>query len=168
MPFPEKNLKIGKKELIEYINQQKPFTVTISDLRYEEKNKFFYVALDGEMIMKHHENITLLLNKYRENYIREKDLERLRNKDFDDISTKYLTDYGYARVFDNYKSHITVGNYTIENVDLKKLENRLREILKPILNKDVEIDNIHGVIHTDSANSQADMKLIWEETFKLN
>ena len=168
MPFPEKNFEQGKKELIEYINKQKPFTIKISNLMYEEKDKFFYVSLDGEMIKEHHKNITNMLNKYRDNYIREKDFEKLNLGGFDEISTKYLIDYGYSRVFDNYKTHITVGNYTIENVDMKKLENRLRDILKPILNKDIEIDNIHGVIHTDSANSQADMKLIWEETFKLN
>ena len=168
MPFPEKNFELGKNDLIEYIRKQKAFKVHISDLEYEEKNNFFYVALSGDMIKQHHESITTLLNKYRENYIREKDLERLKFGDFDEVAAKYLIDYGYARVFKNYRTHITIGNYTVENVDLKKLEKRLRNILKPILNKDVEIDNIHGVIHTDSPNSQAEMQLIWEETFKLN
>ncbi len=168
IPFPEKNFEQGKKDLIEYIKKQKPFNVHISDLEYEEKENFFYVSLSGDMITQHHKNITNMLNKYRDNYIREKDLEKLKLGSFDEISTKYLIDYGYARVFDNYRTHITVGNYTIENVDLKKLEKRLRDILKPILNKEVEIDNIHGVILTDSASSQADMKVIWEDTFKLN
>lgn len=168
MPFPEKNFELGKKDLIEYIKKQKAFKVHISDLEYEEKKNFFYVALSGDMIKQHHENITRMLHRYRDNYIREKDLERLKLGEYDETSTKYLKEYGYARVFDNYKTHITVGNYTVKNVDLKRLEKRLRGILKPILNKDVEIDNIHGVIHTDSPNNQSEMKLIWEETFKLN
>lgn len=167
MPFPEDNLEIGKKELVEYVQQQKPFNVNLSDLMYEEKSKFFYVALDGEMIRKHHEYITLLLNKYRENYIREQDLERLRNKDFDKVSQKYLIDYGYARVFENYRTHVTVGNFTIENVNVDDLKNKLTKILEPILNKSINIDNIHAVFHTDSSNNQSEMKQLWDKVFYL-
>ncbi|MGI5898046.1 MAG: DUF1045 domain-containing protein [Candidatus Dojkabacteria bacterium] len=168
IPFPRKNFELGRKDLIAYIQEQKPFKARISDLEYEEKNKFFYVSLSGDMIKQHHKNITLILNKYRDNYIREKDLERLKLGSFDDISMKYLQDYGYTRVFDNYRTHITIGNYTIENVDLKKLENRLRDILEPILNKEIEINNIHGMFYTDSAKSQDDIEPIWEETFRLD
>lgn len=167
MPFPEEKLSLGKKDLIEYIEKQKTYSVHISDLMFEERGKFFYISLDGDLVKKIHEDITTLLNKYRDGYVREKDLERLNNGDFDDKSKQYLIDYGYTKVFDNFKTHITIGNYTTENVNVEELTSKLRDILCPILNKDYVIDNIHGVFHTDSANNQSEMKEIWSEVFYL-
>jgi hypothetical protein len=134
---------------------------------YEKEKKFFYVALSGEMIKKHHGNLINLLNVYRENYIREKDLKRLNTGHFDEQSIKYLKEYGYSRVFKNFTSHITIGNYTVENVDVKKLEKELRGILKNVLEKDIVIDNIEGVFCTDSDTTQDKMELIWRKMFSL-
>ncbi len=167
MPFPQENLEKGIHDLEEYIQQQKPFPVHISNLIYNDKDKFFYVDLSGEMIKKHHKNITRMLNKYRMNYIREKDIERLNNKDFDEQSIKYLSKYGYSKVFDNYLTHITIGNFTVENVNVKELRTELEKILQPTLNRDIILNNIHGVFHTDSANNQSEMKQIWDKVYTL-
>lgn len=167
MPFPEVNFESGRRELLEYIKTQRSYTVHISDLIYDEKGKFYYVALEGDIIKKLHEDITLLLNRYRDNCVREKDLERLKNGDFDERSKQYLNDYGYTKVFDNFRTHITVGNYTIESVDVEDLTKKLRDMLKPILDKDWVIDNIHAIFHTDSAVNQSEMKVMWEEVLKI-
>jgi hypothetical protein len=167
MPFPEYNFDLRKKDIKEYIERQKPFPVFFSDLKYESKSNFFYISVEGEEILKHHRNITEILNKYRDTHIREKDLGRLNKGEFDDISTNYLINYGYARVFDNFRSHITIGNFTIEKPNVEEIEKELRDILNPILEKEILIDNIHTVIHTDSAHSQSEMKTIWEKVFML-
>lgn len=167
IPYPEKNLEIGKAEVIDYIEQQRPFEVHISDLIYEPRSKFFYISLLGEKIFEHHENITNLLNKYRDGYIREKDTERLSRGDFDEKLKDNLLNFGYTKVFDEYKSHVTVGNFTIEGTDVPELENKLRNILSPVLNKKITIDNIHCVFHTDSKNSQSEMKSLWDKVFYL-
>ena len=167
LPLPEENLELAKEALTEYVKKQKKFKVHISDLIYEEEKKFFYVALSGDMIKKHHEDLINLLNVYRENYIREKDLKRLNTGHFDEQSIKYLKEYGYSRVFKNFTSHITIGNYTVENVNVKKLEKELRKILKNVLEKDIVIDNIEGVFCTDSDTTQDKMELIWRKMFSL-
>ena len=167
MPFPQNSLEKGIDSLTLYVKKQKPFEVHISDLEYEEKDNFFYVDIQGKTIRQHHENITKILNAYRDNYVREKDLLRLENGDFDEKASKYLTESGNARVHDNFKTHVTIGNFTIQNVDIQKLKKDLESILEPILNKDIIIDNIHGVFHTDSVNNQSEMKQIWDKVFRL-
>jgi len=167
MPFPETNLGRGVEALTQYVNKQRSFNIQISSLKYEDKNKFFYVDIEGDMIIKHHENITKLLNEFRDNHVREKDLLRLENGDFDEISSNYIEDFGYARVFDNFKTHVTVGNFTVDNVDIEKLTKDLLSILEPVLNKKIVIDNIEGVFHTDSNNNQSEMKRIWDKVYIL-
>ncbi len=167
MPFPKESLQEGIQDLSEYIRNQKPFKVRIENLEFEEKNNFFFVDILGDEIRRHHENITNILNKYRDNFLREKDLIRLEKGDFDSKETENLKEYGNARVFDRFKTHVTIGNFTIPNVDTTKLKDTLTEILRPILNREIFIDNIHGVFHTDSANSQSEMKQLWDKVFKL-
>lgn len=167
MPFPEESLKQGIKDLTEYIKKQKPFKVRIANLEFEEKDKFFFVDIQGDKIRKHHENITTMLNKYRNDFLREKDLVRFENGDFDSIEKDNLERYGNARVFSKFKTHVTIGNFTVPDVNTSELKDKLAKILQPILNKDVIIDNIHGVFHTDSAKSQSEMKQMWDKVFKL-
>jgi len=70
MPFPKESLQEGIQDLSEYIRNQKPFKVRIENLEFEEKNNFFFVDILGDEIRRHHENITNILNKYRDNFLR--------------------------------------------------------------------------------------------------
>jgi len=165
--LPKQDLTTGQKALTKYIQKQQQFKVHVSDLMYDEKAKFFYLILSGEMIKKHHENFVLLLNKLRRNHIRQKDFDRLNTDCFDKLSSKYLKDFGYPRVFDNFESHITTGNYIVDNVDIEELKTKLRTILRNVLNKDIVVDNIEGIFYIDSATNQDKMKVLWRKRFHL-
>ena len=109
-----------------------------------------------------------MLNQLRDNYVREKDLLRINNGDFNAKESNYLINFGNARVFDNFKTHVTIGNFTVDNVNVGKLTKELKSILNPILNRDIIIDNIHGVFHTDSAKNQSEMRQLWDKVFTLS
>ncbi|MEK7595399.1 MAG: DUF1045 domain-containing protein [Patescibacteria group bacterium] len=166
VPFPEFNFEKAKAALLAYIKQQKPYTLEFSDLKYDEKNNLFSVEVLGKDIRKLHEDINNLLNAYRDNCVRAKDLERVNSGHFSQKELEYLNKYGYARVFECFKPHISIGNFTIQDVDVKKLTKTLKSLLSSVLNKSVVLNNIHAVFHTDAVN-QLDMKVIWEDTFTL-
>ncbi len=168
MPCHEDRLQEGIALIENYISNQKAFQVNISELIYEEYNKFYYVEITGKEIKEHHEKITTMLNQLRDNYVREKDLLRINNGDFNAKESNYLINFGNARVFDNFKTHVTIGNFTVDNVNVGKLTKELKSILNPILNRDIIIDNIHGVFHTDSAKNQSEMRQLWDKVFTLS
>jgi len=165
--LPEEDLATAQEVLAEYIQKQRTFKVHVSDLIYDEKARFFYLSLSGEKIKQHHKNFVLLLNKLRKKHIRQKDFDRLNMGHFDKLSMKNTKEFGYSRVFDNFESHITIGNYTVENVNVEELKRKLSAILKNVLNKDIVVDNIEGTFSVDSDTAQDKMKLIWRKVFPL-
>ncbi len=166
VPFPEYNFEKAKEVLKAYVLKLKPYTLTLSDLKFDDKNNLFSISVSGDDIKRLHTEITTLLNEFRDGAIREKDLERINSNYFNDKELAYLKQYGYARVFDCFSAHISIGNFTIKDVDVNKLTNTLKDMLKGVLNKTILLKNIHAVFHTDASNQQG-MKVIWEETFSL-
>lgn len=166
VPFPINNLERARIELIDFIKQQQPYTLEYSDLKYGERNNLFFVEVLGVNIQHLHQDITTLLNAYRENSIRAKDLERVNSGYFTVQELEYLKTYGYSRVFDCYKPHITIGNFTIPNVDVDELTDTLKKMLSNLYNQKSVVNNIHVSFHTD-ADNQSDMKVIWEDTVSL-
>jgi hypothetical protein len=167
-PLPKLNLEKAKEDIISYISRQKPFKARISNLVYEAENNFFYVPITSEQIKKHHESITRILSKYRDNSIRTKDLVKLNNGEFDSLSAKYVKEFGFSRVFERYVSHVTIGNVTKADVDVSDLSRRLSSILKTVLNTDIFIDNMHCAFSNSTAQSQqTNVKPYWEKIFDL-
>jgi len=167
-PLPESNFEKVKVDIISYINRQKPFKAHISDLVCEAKKDFFYVSIIAEQIKQHHKNITRILNRYRDNSIRTKDLVKLNNGEFDSLSAKYVKEFGYSRVFERYVSHATIGNFTKANVDVSDLTGQLRLILKTVLNTEISIDGMHCAFSNSTTQlQQSNADPHWEQTFEL-
>lgn len=167
MPFPEHNLNRAKEILNEYISAQFQFDIYLSDLIYEKENKFFYVSVTGETITTHHEYLTKSLNKYRENHIREKDLEKLKSGALDNTSIEYVLKYGYARVFDNFKAHITIGSCEVEGVNHDELAKQLKGILAPVLGKSYKVECMDALFYTSPDKKAQATKEIWGKRFGL-
>jgi len=167
VPMPEENFENAKNALENYIASIKEhIPLKMSGLNYNEKSRLFSIQITGYPLRKLHENITKLLNKYRNNSVREKDLERYEAGYFNDKQVEYMKAYGYARVFDEYKPHLTIGNFTVENVDVKNLHKELTQRLSKVLNQEIEVDNIHAVFHTD-AKDQSEMVPLWNNVYKI-
>lgn len=165
-PFSKDLLDKAINNVEEYISKLKPFRIYFDILSLDESSNFFYLKINGKDIYTLHKEFTLLLNKYRENYLREKDIEKLENNGFDSQSLEYLLKYGYSRVLKNFKSHVTIGNFD-KCYSASKISKELDDILSPLFNKEIIIDNIHFVFHKDSANNQSEMKSIWEKRYTL-
>lgn len=166
VPLPVSNLEKAKNELVDYINNQRPYTVEFSELKYGERNNIFFIEILGKEINHLHQDITSLLNVYRENCVRTKDLERVNSDYFTEQELEYIKKYGYSRVFDCYKPHITIGNFTVPDVNVKELNDTLKELLSDLYKQRTVINNIHVSLHYD-ADNQSNMKVIWEDTFLL-
>jgi hypothetical protein len=167
VPCPKYNFEKIKEEILEYISKQKPYKIVFKELVIQPESHFVYLKTEGKDPKRIHEEITKISNKYRDDYVREKDLERLDEGKFNDLEKQYLKEYGYTRVMDLYKSHITIGSFDMDT-DIEEVENKLQRILEPILNKEIVVDNIHPIFHTDSKGSQLGMQVIWEEVIKLS
>lgn len=165
-PMPESNLPKLKEELESYVSNVKKFEVTLSEVKYNAKNKFYYIELSGDTLRKLHIDLTNLANKYRDNYIRTKDLERLNAGQLNEKEAQYLNTYGYMRVLEYFNPHITIGNIGIEEYNESELLTELKSRLVSVENSKVVIDHIHAVFHTDSQD-QANMALRWDGVYKL-
>ncbi|NMB69849.1 2'-5' RNA ligase family protein [candidate division WWE3 bacterium] len=166
VPFPINNLEKAKIEIISYIKKLRPYTVEFSELKYGERNNIFFIEVLSNEIPRLHQEITNLLNVYRDDSIRTKDLERVDSGYFTEQELMYLKKYGYSRVFDCYKPHISIGNFTVPDVDVNELTETLKQLLSGLYNKRTIVNNIHVSFHTD-ADNQSDMKVIWEDTILL-
>ena len=87
-----------------------------------------------------------LVNKYRNNYFREKDLERMKNNYYSAEELKMLKRFGYARVFKTFEPHISLGDleHNIENINLDEILKQLQTKLHPLINKEYLIDSFQG------------------------
>ncbi len=45
VPLPVSNLEKAKNELVDYINNQRPYTVEFSELKYGERNNIFFIEI---------------------------------------------------------------------------------------------------------------------------
>lgn len=166
-PIKEEHFERARKDLAKFIKSKSKFKVKISGIKLEKGKNFFYLELIGDELFEIHKSVTILLNKHRDNCIRAKDSVKLQNGEFGKKDCEYIEKYGYSRVFDNFKSHITIGNVNIENPDLVAIEKELHKIIKPIENTEIEIDDIRGFFHTDSDKGQSEMQEMWKGVYKL-
>lgn len=166
-PIKQENFENARHDLEKLVNSINKFRVKISSIKLESEKQFFYLELVGHELFEIHKSVTILFNKHRDNCIRAKDLVKLQNGEFSKKDCEYIEKYGYSRVFDNFKSHITIGNVNIENPDLVAIEEELHEILKPIENTELEIYDIRGFFHTDSDKGQSEMQEMWKGVYGL-
>ncbi|MGD8744472.1 MAG: 2'-5' RNA ligase family protein [Candidatus Woesebacteria bacterium] len=165
-PFPEKNLKKVEKESDKYFKNLKSFSFKIGKLEFDERKNFFYLPIKSKKVMRIHKDMLELLNKYREGYIREKDLERIEKGLLNPEEIKLIKKYGYFRVLDNFIPHLTIGNVEAKKEEIVNIKNELIEILKNLSKRSIQVNEVRVHLHTDS-KIQSKMKSIWIKRYQL-
>src|SRR3990172_10371077 len=161
-PIPEFNIPAVKRELFNYFSKFHSYKIKIGSVYLNKKKKFFYLKINHPQILKMHNELTLLVNKYRNNYFREKDLERMKKDYYSEEELKMLKRFGYARVFKTFEPHISLGDleHNIENINLDEILKQLQTKLHPLINKEYLIDSAVVVYYQDSSwNTEG--KFIW-------
>lgn len=157
--------------VLSYFKPKKAFTTSTSNIIYyknrvQQNNTMVQLDLNGsELPSMHKEILSFLSQNYKENYVREKDFERIKNNLLDEKSKDYVLRYGFSHVMDLFKPHITVANLLNEYVT-DSLKEKIEKDLKGIANSVVEIKNIHIIYHT-SPKIQTDTKVIRREDIVL-
>ncbi|HLD03965.1 MAG TPA: DUF1045 domain-containing protein [Candidatus Dojkabacteria bacterium] len=167
-PIPEFNIPAVKKVLIDYFTNIHKFKLKIGPVLLNKKKKFFYLKVNHPQVINVHNELTLLINKYRNNYFREKDLERMKNNYYSAEELKMLKRFGYARVYKTFDPHISLGDLekNSENVILDEILKQLQSKLHPLVNKNYLVETAVVVYYQDSSwNSEG--KFIWKNVFKL-
>ena len=165
-PIPRETFPQAKAAVQGQIKRIKPFQVRFGDLKYQPERKFYSIPIEGEKCRELHETFTTLLARFRTNHVRSKDLDRYKAGKLSPKEIEYLEKYGYFRIFDNFASHITIGNVGDTDLTEAEITRELRLILKPVLNREFTVANIRALFHTD-ARIQGNMQVIWEEEFRL-
>lgn len=167
-PIPEFNLPVVKKILSDFFLTIPEFSINFGPVKLVEKHKFFYIQVKDPRIEQLHHQLTLLLNDYRDGYLRSKDVERLKAGYYSKEQEKMINRFGYARVFHEFESHISLGN--LENnktgFDLHKIFRNLENNLFTLKKEKYLIDEVVAVYYEDS-NFNENNKYIWRKNIKL-
>lgn len=165
-PFPEYNLELVKTDLENYFKDKRSFVFSLGELQFEAKRKFYSIPVIGEEIMDLHRDLISLFNKYRDGHVREKDIERIKSGECTPQEIELTRQYGYFRIFEKFTPHITVGNIEVEDSEIPQITIKLIELLKDIEGKDITINKLNVIFHTDSTNQKM-MKEIWIKDYVL-
>ena len=167
VPLPEENLANARHAIDEYLNQiHTTLRFNLAGLSFSEKSNLFMIRVSGPEIMKLHTDLIELMEPFRDGCIRQKDVERAEAGFFDEQEINYLKQYGYSRVLDNFKSHISIGSMERNLSEQENVQQELEEILAPVLETQLELDNILVNFHIDSIE-QHRMQTIWETSHKI-
>lgn len=152
-------------------NNTKRFTIKTKEVQMDLTKKFFYLPIEGDAVKKLHLELLELCNKYRHDFIREKDYLRLTQDPgyFNGAELTNIKKYGYTRVKNKFEPHITIGNIGAENIreeEALKLKSDFAEKLTNVINKEFTIKKITAFIATES-NTTANQKILWEKTYDL-
>lgn len=156
---------------INYFSNKGTIKTKLSNLIYEVKTLepdetlIKLKVLGPELYNIHKEMLGYLSTNYKNDYIREKDMERIESGKVSGKKLENIKKYGFSYVMDMYNPHITVAvikNKLITS-DLKK---RISTDLSGVEGGDIEIKNIHIIYHT-SPKLQTDTKVIRREDIVL-
>ena len=165
-PLKESHLTDVQQALTSLVSNMPAFTVQIGGIEVKD-NGFVYLPVTGANLLEKHMLFTNLLDKFHTNEIREKDLIRYKNNELSQKDQEFLVRYGYYRIFENFKAHLTIGDIQTPNVDFAIVVKELESILSQEIHSTIKVNNIHAIFHTD-ALVQTNMKIFWEETYNLN
>ena len=165
-PFPEDNLAKIVKEIDSYFEGKNRISFELAPLNYEPQKQFFSLPIVGSEIKKIHEDLVNLFNKYRDGYIREKDLLRFQSNERTVKDMELIQQYGYFRIFERFTPHITIGNVETTDEMMPLIKNELERLLENTISKNITVNKIHLTFHTDS-EIQSDMQEIWGKDYFL-
>ncbi|MGD2158182.1 MAG: DUF1045 domain-containing protein [Anaerolineales bacterium] len=165
-PIPTRNLENAKKAIENFLSDKKGFIVRLKGLAVDPKNRFFYLKVQNGGISKFHADLVASLNKYRDGYIREKDVERIEQGYYNPSQIQNIVDYGFPRVLDLYRPHITLGNIPDVQVDIEQVKSKLVEILSNSAEGNIHISDVFVHYFSDAIN-QSQMEVIWDKKYRL-
>lgn len=167
MPVIRENEDNLKKELQEYFAKIKPFTVTVGDLDLEPRHKFYQLTLVSGELKKIHQDLLGLVQKYRGNAVRQKDLDRISQGYYSTEELKMFERWGYPRCDERFEAHITIGNIMIEDSFNEVVVTRkLNELLKDSRKLGFTVDKVVAEMQIDREDLK-NLKTEWSETFEL-
>jgi len=167
MAMPDYRVKDMEMLFDKYFKSKLPLKIKLGNLQYEVKHKFFSIPMLGSEVMDFHKELISILNPIRDDYIREKDLQRINENRTDEEETQNILNYGYLRVLHKFIPHITIGN--IQNnsdIDIQPVKNTLDNILGNLYQSDITISKIY-VSFIEDAEIQSDYKWLWEKDYIL-
>ena len=167
-PLPEQKLSQAKQEIDWYINKLHPFEINLCGLAVNLEKRFFYIQVEAKEIYNLHLGLVAILNKYRDNYIREKDAERIQSGDYDEVQIANIRQYGFPRVLEAFNPHITIGNLpnNKKGIDIYSVKEKLELILGTTVNSRQILYDMVAMYHSD-AQFQSQMKIFWEKSYHL-
>lgn len=119
----------------------KSFELTLDKVKM--KNYFYYLDVKPHDILEEiHQRVLFIAQIHREGLIRKKDLERLKTYYYTQKEKLYLKAHGFARVFDLFEPHITLGDLklTQKKVNINLLQKQIDDIgLKMIQIKSITV-----------------------------
>lgn len=159
--FERASYKLLIKSL--YDTELNKFSVNIDRLTFTpSKNggKFCSIKIKGKSLQKIHEQIVSIANPLRNNLIRSKELQRVKDDVYSKKEIELLYKYGYVEVMENYRPHITIGDNVSVNAQLKKSsQSKVNQLDKTIA--------VQNIIVSFVKIGKKDYKTIFTRTFKL-
>ncbi|MGD8752120.1 MAG: 2'-5' RNA ligase family protein [Anaerolineales bacterium] len=165
-PIPARNLENAKKAIEDFFSDRKGFIVRLQGIAANPKSRFLYLKVQSGGISKLHADLVALLNKYRDGYIREKDVGRIEQGYYNPSQIQNIVDYGFPRVMDLYQPHITLGNIPDGQVDIEQVKSKLVEILANSAEGNIHISNVMVHYFSDAIN-QSQLEVIWDKKYPL-
>lgn len=166
VPLPGYSLEAAIKDVDTVLRQKEAFTLKIRGLSIDKKNKFFFLETYNKDMLQFHTELTMLLNKHRDGFIREKDAVRIQQGIYSSDDTHNIIQYGFARVLERYQPHITLGNVS-NGYSLEKVASMLQTLLNEVKGSHITINRIFALYHLDALN-QSDMEVFWRKEYDLH
>jgi hypothetical protein len=165
-PLPEHNIEKAIQEVDLFLKNLESIVLTFSHLEFDIRNKFISLIVQNDTLLELHTNLTTLLDKYRDGFIREKDHNRIKLGHYNKTQLANIKQFGFARVFSSYQPHITIGNIVNGQVDLEEVKYPLSSMLDNVLKSKITIKTISIGYYDDSVD-QSQIKTLFEEQYKL-
>jgi len=166
IPLPEWNLEKIKNEIDLYFKNKHRIVLKFAELHVDTKNRFFSLNVKNTRIRKLHEDMLKILERYREGFIREKDLKRIEKGIYSSAQIYNIMHYGFPRVFQQFHPHITIGNITNGHAGIRCVKVKLEEMLGVLTNNEFCLKNVSAFYHSDSID-QSNMEVFWKRTYDL-
>lgn len=168
-PFTYKLFDQIKPELESYFKNLGKFSFKLGGIECVETQKFFSIEISDPHLVKVHNELTELANKYRGNFLRTKDLNRLKSKPdyYSKENTKMIIKNGFPYSGVCYHPHVTIGDVDENTIaDLGEVKKELEAMLDGVTGKEYEVDKLK-VEFRRLAEDQKDMKLLKEYEIEL-
>ncbi len=166
-PLLRENEENLKKELQMYFGKLKPFTVKIGGLDFENKHKFYQLTLVSDELKSVHQDLLLLVQKYRGDAVRQKDLKRIAEGYYSPEELKMFDKWGYARCDEQFEAHITIGNIARDaSFNEVEVTNKLNNMLGPSRESGFVVDKVVVELQIDKEDLK-NLATEWSEQFNL-